>query len=85
MYQDAVLSPLQRLRFPRYFALNTYIEKRFNLLKYSLALRMGWDNVTNNRNPGSVDSNIDSATYLHFSNLDRRTFVARIRFLGRKK
>ncbi len=83
--QDRQIVGLQRLRFPRFFALNTYIEKRFNLLKYNLALRMGWDNVTNNRNPGSVDSNIDSATYLHFSNLDRRTFVARIRFLGRKK
>ena len=83
--QDRQIVGLQRLRFPRFFALNTYLEKRFDLLKYSLALRMGWDNVTNNSNPSSVDANINSATYLHFSNLDRRTFVARIRFLGRKK
>jgi len=32
-----------------------------------------------------VNNNINSPNFLTFSNVDRRTFVARIRFLGKKK
>ena len=76
---------LNALRFPRFVSVNTYIEKRFRALKYNWALRAGFDNVTNRHNPSAVNSNISSPDFLTFSNFDRRTFVARIRFLGRHK
>jgi hypothetical protein len=78
------LPPLQSQHFPRFFSLNLYLEKRVNLLKYTFALRGGFDNVTNHPNRNAVNNNIDSSSFLHFSNLDRRTFIGRIRFLGRK-
>ena len=78
------LPPLESQRFPNFFSLNLYLEKRINILKYTFALRGGFDNITSHSNPNAVNNNIDSPSFLTFSNLDRRTFVGRIRFLGRK-
>ena len=83
--EQQYLQPLNNMRFPRFFSFSPYIEKRFTLHNYNLALRGGFDNVTSNRNPTAVNNNIDSPSFLTFSNFDRRAFVARVRFLGRKK
>jgi hypothetical protein len=83
--QQQYLQPLNNMRFPRFFSFSPYLEKRFTLRNYNFALRGGFDNVTSSRNPTAVNSNINSPNFLTYSNLDRRTFVARIRFLGRKK
>jgi outer membrane receptor protein involved in Fe transport len=71
-------------RFPAYISLNLHAERRFRLLKYNLALRAGFNNITNRQNASAVDNNIDSATFLNFSGVQGRQFTARIRFLGRK-
>jgi hypothetical protein len=83
--QQQFLQPLNNMRFPRFLSFSPYIEKRFTLRNYNFALRGGFDNVTNSRNPTAVNSNINSPNFLTFSNFDRRTFVGRIRFLGKKK
>ena len=83
--EQQFLQPLNNMRFPRFFSFSPYIEKRLTLRRYNFALRGGFDNVTSSRNPTAVNNNINSPNFLAFSNFDRRAFVARIRFLGKKK
>jgi len=83
--EQQFLQPLNNVRYPRFFSFSPYIEKRITLRNYNFALRGGCDNITSSRNPGAVNNNISSPNFLTFSNFDRRTFVARIRFLGKKK
>ena len=83
--EQQLLPPLNNMRFPRFLSFSPYIEKRFTLHKYNLALRGGFDNVTSSPNPTAVNNNISSPNFRTFSNFDRRAFVARIRFLGKKK
>ncbi|HEU5334499.1 MAG TPA: hypothetical protein VFU27_00970, partial [Terriglobales bacterium] len=83
--EQQFLQPLNNMRFPRFFSFSPYLEKRFTLHGYNLALRGGFDNVTSSRNPTAVNNNINSPTFLTFSNFDSRAFVARIRLLGKKK
>ncbi len=71
-------------RFPTYFTLNTHIERRFRLFRYQLALRAGFNDVTNRHNPTVVNNNTDSPLFLTFSGTQHRAFTGRIRFLGRK-
>jgi hypothetical protein len=73
-----------RTRFPDYAALNVHIEKRFRMFGFEWALRGGFNNVTNRRDPSVVDNNVDSPTFGAFSNFQPRVFTGRIRFLGRK-
>ena len=82
--QEIVGTPNSR-RFPDYFALNLFLERRFTLRGYNLALRGGFEDITGRRNPFAVDNNIDSPNFLQFEGATRRAFTARIRFLGRKK
>ncbi len=81
--QQLVGAPNAR-RFPAYFSLNLHLERRFRLLGMKLALRAGFNNVTNRKNATEVDNNIDSPHFLTFGGVQGRTFVGRIRFLGRK-
>jgi len=81
--QQLVGAPGSR-RFPTYFTLNTHAERRFRLFGYQLALRTGFNDVTNRHNPTVVNNNIDSPLFLIFSGTQHRAFTGRIRFLGRK-
>jgi hypothetical protein len=83
--EQQFLQPLNNMRFPRFFSFSPYIEKRFTLHHYNFAVRGGFDNVTNSRNPTAVNNNVSSPNFLTYSNFDRRAFVGRIRLLGRKK
>jgi Carboxypeptidase regulatory-like domain/TonB dependent receptor-like, beta-barrel len=71
-------------RFPDYLSLNLHAERRVRLLSFNLALRGGFNNITNRRNAVAVDNNINSSRFLNFSGVQGRQFTARIRFLGRK-
>jgi hypothetical protein len=71
-------------RFPSYFALNLHAEKRFRFLGVNLALRAGFNNLTNHENPSEINNNVDSPKFLTFGGVQNRAFVGRIRFLGRK-
>jgi hypothetical protein len=71
-------------RFPAYFSLNLHFEKRVRFASYEWALRAGFNNVTNHRNAGSINTNIDSPDFLELAAIEDRAFVGRIRLLGRK-
>src|SRR5262245_40726224 len=71
-------------RFPDYVSLNLHAERRLRILSLNLALRGGFNNITNRRNAIAVDNNINSSRFLRFSGVQGRVFTARIRFLGRK-
>jgi carboxypeptidase family protein len=71
-------------RFPNFFSLNLHAERKVRLLSLNLALRGGFNNITNRQNAFAVDNNINSTQFLRFSGIQGRVFTARIRFLGRK-
>jgi hypothetical protein len=71
-------------RFPSYFSLNLHAEKRFRFLGVNLALRAGFNNLTNRDNPSEINNNVDSPKFMTFGGVQNRAFVGRIRFLGRK-
>jgi outer membrane receptor protein involved in Fe transport len=82
--EQQLIGPPNSLRFPDYFSLNLHAEKRFRLIGYHWAVRGGFNNITDRTNPSSVDNNIDSGGFLNYGNFQKRAFVGRIRFLGRK-
>ncbi len=85
--QDELEGPADAYRFPRYFALNLQLEKKFHFLGYYLALRGGFDNITGRCDPYVVNSVIDPAAghpVPTFSACLGRAFTSRIRLLGRK-
>jgi hypothetical protein len=71
-------------RFPDFFSLNLFLERRFRIFGYEWALRGGFDNITDHQNPTVVINNIDSPRFLTFEGVQGRSFTGRIRFLGRK-
>lgn len=81
--QQLVGAPNER-RLPNYFSLNLHAERRFGLFGLNLALRAGFNNLTNRRNPSSINNNVDSPQFLTFGGVQGRAFTGRIRFLGRK-
>jgi hypothetical protein len=71
-------------RFPDFAALNLHVEKRFHLIGFEWALRAGFNNITDRKDPFVADNNIASPNFGQFSNFQHRAFTGRIRFLGRK-
>ncbi len=71
-------------RLPAYFSLNLHVEKRFRFLGVNLAVRGGFNNVTDRQNPAEINNNVDSPQFLTYGGVQNRAFVGRIRFLGRK-
>ncbi len=83
--QQELISPPGAYRFPYYFSLNLQLEKRFHLFGYDLALRGGFDNITDRCNPYVVDAVKDfSHPQPTFTACQGRSFTSRIRLLGRK-
>lgn len=71
-------------RFPSYFSLNLFAEKRFHAFGRYWALRGGFENITDHTNPTAVNADINSLQFLTFSNFQGRAFTTRIRLLGKK-
>ncbi|MBZ5551382.1 MAG: TonB-dependent receptor [Acidobacteriia bacterium] len=71
-------------RLPDFFSLNLHMERRFHLLGYYLALRAGFNNITNHQNAAGINNNVDSPGFSSLNGVQGRVFTARIRFLGRK-
>jgi hypothetical protein len=75
---------LGRYRFPFYFSLNLFLEKRFHLFGRYWAVRGGFIDITGRKNPALVNNDIDSPLFLSFGGLQHRAFTTRIRLLGKK-
>ena len=71
-------------RMPTFFSTNVSIEKQLPIPFGNgkrMAFRIGVTNLFNHFNPRAVDPNVDSPTFLNYSDSSRRRFVARIRLL----
>jgi hypothetical protein len=82
--QQQLVGPPGSRRFPDYFSLNLFLEKRFHLFGYFWELRGGFDNITGHSNPQVVNRDINSPQFLTFSAFEGRAFTSRIRLLGKK-
>jgi outer membrane receptor protein involved in Fe transport len=83
---DGVISgPVDSRRYPATFDLNLYVERRFTLRGYRLALRGGVNNATDHRNPTVVNDTIGSPGFLQFYGDEGRHFEVRIRMFGKPK
>ena len=71
-------------RFPYFFSVNLFLEKRFHWRGRYWAVRGGFVDINGRHNPALVNNNIDSPDFLEFGALTHRAFTARIRLLGRK-
>jgi len=72
-------------RYPATFDLNLYLERRFTLRGYRLALRGGVNNATDHRNPTAVNNTIGAPGFLQFYGEEGRHFEVRIRVFGKGK
>jgi hypothetical protein len=71
-------------RLPGYFNLNLDFERKFRALHYQWAWRFGFNNVTNNGNPNSVNNVLGSPQFLNYGRGQARAFNVRLKLLGRK-
>jgi hypothetical protein len=72
-------------RYPTNLDLNLHIERRFTFRGYRCAIRVGANNLTDNRNPTAVSNVIGSPTFTQFFGEEGRHFVVRLRLFGRAK
>jgi hypothetical protein len=72
------------LRLPSYFNINLHFERRFRLLHYLWAWRIGMNNITNGGNPNVVNNNVDSPGFLSYGRGQPRAVSVRLRFLGKR-
>ena len=70
-------------RLPFYFSLNLHAERSFHLRNYRFALRGGFNNITDHKNPATVQNTIGSPQFLTYYGSEGRHFVFRFRWLGK--
>jgi len=80
-----VVSLVDSHRYPWNLDLNLHIERRFTFRGYRCAIRVGANNLTDNRNPTAVSNVIGSPTFMQFFGDEGRHFVVRLRLFGRAK
>jgi hypothetical protein len=79
-----VVGGVNSRRFPAFFELDFHVECRVTLLRKRLAVRAGFNNITDHKNPTAVNGAIGTANYLKFYGSDGRHFVVRLRALGKE-
>ena len=72
------------MRYPYFFTANLALERTFPFIHYFWAFRCGVDNLTDHRNPTTVENVIGSPQYLTFYRGPTRALDVRLRFLGKK-
>ena len=80
----ALVGAVNSQRFPPYFELDFHLECRLTLLRRRLALRAGFNNITDHFNPTAVNSTMGASTYLKFFGTDGRHLVFRVRTIARE-
>jgi outer membrane receptor for ferrienterochelin and colicin len=78
-----ILGGLNSSRFPSYFELNLHLERRFRFRGQLWALRGGFNNITNRRNPNVVNNVLGAPNFLAFYGGTSRALNFRIRWLGK--
>ena len=80
----AVVGGVNSHRFPTYFELDLHLEHRLTLLRKRLAIRAGFNNITDHNNPTAVNSTMGTPNFLKFYGSDGRRFVIRVRALEKE-
>ncbi len=70
-------------RFPWFFELNLHLERRFSFRGYKWAFRFGFNNITNHKNPNTVNSDMGAPNFLNMYGGQGRSLNFRIRWLGK--
>jgi hypothetical protein len=78
-----IIGPVNSRRYPMFFELNFFIERRFAFRGQNWALRAGFDNITSHNNPNGVNNSIDSPQFLQYYGGQARALNVRIRWLGK--
>ena len=78
-----IVGAINSYRYPEYFDLNLHLERRLRFRKYKFALRGGFNNITNHRNPTVVNNVLGSPKFLSYYGSEGRHFVFRLRWLGK--
>jgi outer membrane receptor protein involved in Fe transport len=79
-----VVGPYNSNRMPTFFSTDASLEKQLPIPFENgkrVAVRIGVTNLFNHFNPRTVDPNIDSSSFLRFTDAPRRRFVLRLRIL----
>ncbi|MBL8229564.1 MAG: TonB-dependent receptor [Bryobacterales bacterium] len=85
--QDAngqLVGKVNELRYPTFFELNLHIERTVAFRKQWWAVRAGFINITNHRNPNVVNNVVGSPNFLQVYGGQGRAFNVRIRWLGKQ-
>jgi hypothetical protein len=69
-------------RYPMYFDLDVHVERRLRLGKRLVAIRAGFNNVTNHKNPAVVNNVVGAPGFMSFYGSQGRHLVFRLRWLG---
>jgi hypothetical protein len=80
----AVVGGVNSHRFPAFFELDIHAECRLTLFRKRVAVRAGFDNITNHENPTGVNGTIGAPNYLKFYGSNGRHFVVRLHALGKE-
>ncbi|HWB84921.1 MAG TPA: TonB-dependent receptor [Bryobacteraceae bacterium] len=78
-----VVGAVDSHRFPRYFDLDFHVEHRLHIGKYHIALRGGFTNITNHKNPTVVNNIIGAPQYMQYFGSEGRHLIFRIRWIGK--
>jgi hypothetical protein len=75
---------LNAYRYPAFFELNLHLERRVAFRNQWWAVRFGFNNITNHRNPNVVNNVIGSPEFLRMYGGQSRAFNLRVRWLGKQ-
>jgi hypothetical protein len=78
-----IVGPVNSMRYPDFFELNLHLEKRFRFHGQLWAIRGGFNNITNHKNPNVVNNNLDAPNFLAMYGGQTRALNFRIRWLGK--
>jgi hypothetical protein len=70
-------------RFPLFFELNLFLERRFLFRKNKWAFRFGFNNITDHKNPNVVNTDTASSRFMTFYGGQSRALNFRLRWLGK--
>ena len=77
-----IVGAVNAARYPDFFELNLHVERKFHFRGQLWAGRVGFNNITNHRNPNAVNNDLNSAQFLQFYGGQTRALNFRIRWLG---
>lgn len=82
--EDGVVAgSVNSVRFPIYFDLNLHLERKFAFRGHRWALRFGFNNITNHKNPNTVINTLGSPDFMTYHGGQHRALNFRIRWLGK--